>query len=670
MPASPGDPAATASRADLTQEEQEFVRSMQALRQTGEAAEAVLRTDDRVLARITDGIYRQPSSALRELISNAFDADATHVYIDTDAPRFRQVRIRDDGRGMTEDVLARMIHHIGGSSKRTSVGTVLGTTDPSDPTRSPAGRKLIGKIGIGLFSVSQLTSHFQIITKIAGSDYRLFADVVLRTYSEDDAEPSDGTFETGSVRVVSVPAEDRDSHGTEVILLDLRPRARDILRSRDRWERIFEQEARPEAERDPGEAAPPAWHAGFLAREPQPEDSEYLFTVEPKLPWQRSDSPQERFEKLYEAVADQVGSTAERPELAKTLDTYLGTLWSLSLSAPVAYMGKHPFDLGAEDGILAFRLSNTGRGRAQPIALKPGQTVREAAGLRTGAPDPAGGFSVFVDEVELRRPISYRYWPAKKQGIGKPMLFVGSYRPDLSKIREDMRGGDLEFEGYLFWNSRIVPKENNGVLVRINGSSGALFDDTFMKYQVSEQTRLRQITSEIFVSRGLDAALNIDRESFNFAHPHYQILSNWVHRSLRQLSNTHKGLSDEIREQERSVARTVAASRLGSFAAHSWARARRGESETPPDVEVVATPIEAAALRREGVLAFEKSQIAATAVPPGKGARNEAQRRNEMLKAIATVLDGYGLLEGMPYAEQHELLNALLAIYFDDAQDI
>ena len=59
----------------------------------------------------------------------------------------------------------------------------------------------------------------------------------------------------------------------------------------------------------------------------------------------------------------------------------------------------------------------------------------------------------------------------------------------------------------------VVPKENNGVLVRINGVSGALFGDTFMKYQVSEQTRLRQITAEIFVSKGLDAALNIDRES-------------------------------------------------------------------------------------------------------------------------------------------------------------
>ena len=41
--------------------------------------ETELRTDERVIARVTDGIYRQPGSAIRELVSNAYDADATRV---------------------------------------------------------------------------------------------------------------------------------------------------------------------------------------------------------------------------------------------------------------------------------------------------------------------------------------------------------------------------------------------------------------------------------------------------------------------------------------------------------------------------------------------------------------------------------------------------------------
>ena len=532
----PGTPGINAQKRPEEKEgEREFVSAIRASRVSGEAASALLRTDDRVLARVTDGIYRQPASALRELISNAFDADATQVVIDTDAPTFRSIRISDDGQGMDDEALARLIYHIGGSSKRTTVGAVVGTTAPGDPDRSPKGRKLIGKIGIGLFSVSQLTSHFQVITKTKGTDHRLFADVTLQTYSES-GEPSDGTFQSGRVQVTAIQTEDKEAHGTEILLLNVRPRARDILRSRDRWQEVLEPDS---AENPDASVKPPPWHVGY-ADVRRDADMPPTYRVEPHLPWSPNDVPEVRMRKLFDGVAASVESDRDRPELAKSFDQYLATVWALSLSAPVDYLEKHPFDLSAEDDILTFKLSNTGRGRADPISLKLGETVRQALGLKSGETDPAGGFRVFIDQIELKRPISYRYWPNQRQGVGRPMLFVGSYAPDLSSVPSALRGGPLAFEGYLFWNSMVVPKENNGVLVRINGASGANFDDTFMKYQVSEQTRLNQTTSEIFVSSGLDAALNIDRESFNFAHPHYQIVSNWLHRALRQLANTTK----------------------------------------------------------------------------------------------------------------------------------
>jgi hypothetical protein len=96
------------------------------------------------------------------------------------------------------------------------------------------------------------------------------------------------------------------------------------------------------------------------------------------------------------------------------------------------------------------------------------------------------------------------------------MLFVGRYAPNLEKVDSRMRGGNFGLEAYLFWNGKVVPKENNGVLIRIRGTSGALFDQTFFKYQVSELNRLKQITSELFIQRGLDAALNIDRGVIQF----------------------------------------------------------------------------------------------------------------------------------------------------------
>src|SRR5690242_7361397 len=96
------------------------------------AVRTPLKTDGRVLARVTDGIYRLPGAALRELISNAYDADATRVVISTDRPRFSRITIEDDGNGMTPEALAHMLHHIGGSAKRVSDGQDLQITG-ADP---------------------------------------------------------------------------------------------------------------------------------------------------------------------------------------------------------------------------------------------------------------------------------------------------------------------------------------------------------------------------------------------------------------------------------------------------------------------------------------------------------------------------------------------------------
>ena len=107
------------------------------------------------------GFYRDvlgPASALRELISNAYDADASKVTITTDAPRFAEISVRDDGIGISPDVLQYLIENIGGSAKRTKAGKSLDMTSP-DPDFSPEGRKFIGKMGIGLFAPGRHFPH-------------------------------------------------------------------------------------------------------------------------------------------------------------------------------------------------------------------------------------------------------------------------------------------------------------------------------------------------------------------------------------------------------------------------------------------------------------------------------------------------------------------------------
>jgi hypothetical protein len=643
--------------------DEKLIRKINQNLDTSKVTEAVLATDDRVLARITDGIYRQPASALRELIANAYDADATTVYVDTDWPRFSRITIRDNGNGLTIEALASLVHHIGGSPKRTQAGVGLGVVNPKNPNLSPGGRKLIGKIGIGLFSVAQLTRHFQVITKTKGSSYRHVAEVTMKTYSEEDIaalpDRDNVEIETGVVRIQSFPAEKKSEHGTEIILLDLRQQTKDLLRSRDIWLGV---DATTKPGQPPDESLVPRYHIGRL--EPGSED---ILSVPERLPWERSDAPGGRFAKLFQAVVNEVGDTGPNPKLETILDNYLRTLWTLSLSAPIDYIDKHPFDLTGRDDPTVYHLSNSTKGQATRISLRRDETIRER--LRLSAPSRGGKtpFSIFVDEVELRRPIRFNKLPATSQAIKKPILFVGKCAPDLSAVPKEIRGGDLEFEAYFLWTPKVVPKENTGLMIRINDASGTPFDDSFMKYQISEQTRLRQITSEVFVVEGLDAALNIDRESFNFANPHYQILTKWVHNALRQLANTHKALASDIRTEKKKEEHAERSQRLDQTITEALELAGIDpDSDAPAVVFSDGDGENLKAERSKGTLAFD-SEVVFASVPRGTrsshGRRDARQILVEKVKGIAQVLDAYGAFEGLTYEKQEQLLRSIVSIF-------
>ena len=614
---------------------------------TGEPVRATLGVDDRVLARVTEGIYRRPSSAFRELISNAYDADATEVILQTDAPRFERIVIRDDGRGMSPEALANLVTHIGGSSKRTAKGRCLGTVSEGDPTLSVGGRRLIGKIGIGLFSVSQLTQQFQVITKRRGDVFRTSAVIVMRTHTEEmlAAASDGGVFQTGTVTITSEPASDVDAQGTEVILMDLTDQARELLQGLDRWT-IIDRAAAGDVDGAP--PPPPSYHIGRVAA-----DDADVYLERPRLPWSEGDAPAERFRKLYAAVREEVRTRKATPNIEESLDAYLGMIWLLSLAVPVRYIDRHPFELTAEDGIGFYSLTNR---TAEAVELRGGETIGERLGL-TSTVDPVGSFRVLVDGVELLRPISFDRRLHGTSGIGRPLMFFGKVASGLGAVPPEIGGGALSFEAYLYWNQKITPKENNGCLVRVNNASGVLFDPSFLGYQVSELTRLRQLMSEVFITEGLDAALNIDRESFNYSHPHYQYLQKWVHFAVRQTTNRLKGLNKELLDASRARVADTRASRLETLVESVW-RSRRGENaEPPPEVRIVPRAQASLTDRDNGVLLFDADALKAAA------AERASAVEDPQLEALAKVLTAWGLLEGLSWEEQQSLLSDIAAVF-------
>lgn len=644
----------------------------------GRVVKTRLKASERVIARVTDGIYRQPASALRELISNAWDADANDVTVITDAPRFSRIYVRDDGVGMSYETLSRLLHSIGGSAKRNSEGQELGVTSHSDPEKTPGGRQVIGKIGIGLFSVSQLSRRFRIVTKVKGEDYRLVAEVKVRAYSEDDsddaAREADDSFVNGEVLITREHFPDLNAHGTDIILEDVKPRVRDMLRSADRWKALDEKdEAIARGDIDTAHsirATEPKYHSGWIKNFSLREDSPAVLSRPPNIPWNTDTPANCRMGALIDAI-EKESNRIERPELASTLDSYLEMLWTLSLSTPVNYVDTHPFDLDGASGIGLYWISNETRGQAIELQLKDKQTVRDAVReqapgnptLEDGRIAPAGHFRVTIDGFELKRPIRFKYIRTDTRSLGRPMLFVGRYEPSLEKVDPALRGGDFGLEGYLFWNGKIVPKENNGVLIRIRGSSGGEFDPTFFKYQVSEQTRLRQITTELFIRKGLDAALNIDRESFNFSHPHVQFVALWLHRAIRQLTNRHKDISKKEREKKKEA---ISLANRDSITAHSqkvWESLRSNDEE--PDIVIERDRSSAEAKRSQGYMAIAREDMPTLASATKS---SDYEDKEVKVRALMRVLAAYEVLDGRSYNEQQELIEAILRIFFSASE--
>ncbi|WP_322521386.1 ATP-binding protein [Guyparkeria halophila] len=636
-----------------------LISEIQNSRDSGTPARAELRTSDRVLARVTDGIYREPSSALRELISNAYDADATRVTIDMDPPRFDEIRVRDNGNGMSREALANLIQQIGGSAKRTSKGQTLNVTSGQNPLLSPRGRRLIGKIGIGLFSVAQLTRHFKILTKRKGENYSLIADVVLHTYSDEEIEHTinDGAdVKTGEVHIWEEAHPSLDAHGTELILMDLRNQAKEVLQSRGMWQTLLEEAPQDKATPLGSSLTHPTYHIGAVDLGAKGPD---YISDSASLPWGEEDSPLTRMHRLHEAVVSE-GVKRNRTNLDQVLDSYLRTIWNLSLAVPIKYIEKHPFDLTRKDGIRAFRLFNENGKQPSEIAWENDDCLSEQdQGVPPGMESP-NDFDVFVDGIELRRPISFTSETKSGSTFQTPLLFIGEYSPDLSNIPSTQNGGPLKFRAYLHWRPKIMPKEHQGVLVRIFGASGTLFDTTFMQYKVAELTRLRQTTAEIFVDEGMESALNIDRESFNHSHPHYQIISRWLHRALRNLATKHKQLSSEARLARRKEEAASSLRALEKHVKQVWDGRFVGLDEAEdarPDIKILATEKEAEDARSSyDGLAFSASALGLT------GKSEEDKRRAE---AVASILMAYGVIDSLPLEEQQGLIQNLLKVFND-----
>src|SRR5207237_9173066 len=104
---------------------------------------------DSSILRELSGVYKPFVKALKELVSNAFDADADHVHI-TIADDFASITVTDDGEGLTPFEFRNDFTRIGGGSRRW-----LGE-------RTYKGRLRIGSKGIGFLALARYCSCLEV----------------------------------------------------------------------------------------------------------------------------------------------------------------------------------------------------------------------------------------------------------------------------------------------------------------------------------------------------------------------------------------------------------------------------------------------------------------------------------------------------------------------------
>ena len=156
----------------------------------------------------------------------------------------------------------------------------------------------------------------------------------------------------------------------------------------------------------------------------------------------------------------------------------------------------------------------------------------------------------------------------------------------------------------------------------------------------------------------LEAALNIDRESFNYAHPHVVYITKWLHASLRRVATIQKRIAAEIRGATREVATAEEEEALSSVAARAWREESDDPGAEPPPVEF-ADAADVPTYTKPGTYRFQREPVFGKR--EGRRPRRDGSAERK-LRAIVQVLAAYGILESLTDQQQERLLAGMRQI--------
>lgn len=508
----------------------------------GEDVEYVpLKVSSGIILHIGAGIYSSVAGAIKELVSNAYDADATRIIITTNYPDFDQITVIDNGSGMTEATFTKAMRSIGSSLKREAV----------QQGRTPINKRpIIGHLGIGLMALSQVCDVAIIESQPPNSKTRFVAKLDFTAIRQrTKRQILSSKLEILQERARSSKLTSTQKEEIQQTQADLETLAEDAIANDA--EEIAKREMKDDLEGEhlgycliypnlpsiPGGQGTkitlfpldPAVISGFkdlnrdldaLPKRLLPEEYKSSISAhEGRMSKKRYDPSKE--EQLWAERRDIINNyewvdLCERLRQGKlsyqVLPQYHQFLWELAIMSPVCYLPYGPVTV-------------------KDVLQKQRKMLEDF------------NFSVVVDNRELFKPILLPSAAIAKKPAGTLEegldYFVDTFDHKVI-VSKGNNPTTLQFSGYLYWQiSQNYPSTIRGIEIYIRNVGIGLYDHTLLNFSsVNPTSRAGQISGEIYIEEGLEEALNVDRNSFRETDAEYLALQEFI---WKHLGSTTKG---------------------------------------------------------------------------------------------------------------------------------
>lgn len=460
-----------------------------------------IKLSAKVFGHISQGLYRTPAGAIKELISNAFDADAPTVKIHTGFPRFDFFSCEDTGVGMARKEFDRLMQR--------GIGTSFKRIDP-DQLTPVYDRRMIGRLGIGLLSVAQICTEFDLVSHHSKSREAFQVTLRFPPYTKQEIDKitkkSKGEIIKGGKYLVKRVDYDPKAPGVKIYTKHLRESFRKRMRNLERYGN----------------------YRKFKSR-----------------------GPYESFESFIKAIYD---DPLEIKSLSLASE-YDQLLFGLALAPPLPYLNHQSnamlqvpsfSDYQKRLESNQFQLIVDNLTLCHPLRLPSNREGTNAADC-TVVRSEYKEFTL-IDGPHEESVSVQRYEFAVKDS---DVSFSGY---PISYSHKNVAGQPLKFNGYLFQQTgRLYPKEIQGVLVRIRDVAIGSYDASFMNYPYQEGPRYSMVSCELIAEEGFEDALNIDRDSFNGLDSHYLRMQAYVYSLLHTVIFPETWREEKTRNKARKT---------------------------------------------------------------------------------------------------------------------